>query len=129
MGEGQWPARVDIKARAHQTQKNKHGDADAVGAIVHRGLAAGRSTRSSIRKGTPGLDPWIQGAGRRKVAWGVLSTRVVPKWRYLHLGRYESGVEAALSTRVVRKPRYLQHMLCIGAGGRRPEWPQSTLAT
>ena len=25
-----------------------------------------------------------------------------------------------------RKPRYLQHMLCIGAGGRRPEWPQST---
>ena len=31
-----------------------------------------------------------------KVAWGVLSTRVVPKWRYLHLGRYESGVEAAI---------------------------------
>ena len=42
-------------------------------------LAAG----VEVRKGTPGLDPWIQGAGRRKVAWGVLSTRAVPKWRYL----------------------------------------------
>ena len=84
---------------------------------------------ADVRKGTPGLDPWIQGAGRAKVAWGVLSTRAVPKWRYLQSGGYGGRVEATLSTRAVRKPRYLQHMLCIGAGGRRPEWPQSTLAT
>ena len=61
------------------------------------------------------------------------------------LGRviYEGRAEVALSIigrlrgpcgshviyGAVRKPRYLQHMLCIGAGGRRPEWPQSTLAT
>ena len=52
----------------------------------------------NLRKGTPGLDPWIQGAGRRKVAWGVLSTGAVPKGRYLQSGGYGSK----------RKPRYLR---------------------
>ena len=47
MREGQWPEGVRTGFWAHQAQKNKHGDADVVGAFVHRGLAAGRSTRSS----------------------------------------------------------------------------------
>ena len=44
------------------------------------------------------------------------------------IGRLRGPCGSHVIYGAVRKPRYLQHMLCIGAGGRRPEWPQSTLA-
>ena len=105
-------------ARTASTNVPSIEEAAAARSICGHGLKEGHArSRSLDPGGWPGegcLGRVIYG-GRAEVALSII-------------GRLRETCGSHVIYGAVRKPRYLQHMLCIGAGGRRPEWPQSTLA-